>query len=412
MPMYSEVRRLTKGVSCHVVGGALRDLALGVTPRDLDIVVAHGGETIWNSLATSLPATAVRLGGDRFAAFRLVGADGTIDIWDREDVDLKRDLARRDFTLHSFAVDIDSGKLTDPFSGTVDLERRRLVATTETSFSEDPLRVLRLCRFLAQIARARADEATLSLARESVPNLDGVAAERVRTELEKLLTLPDAWPGVATMFSLGIYPRLFLSGQSRSSLGPAISADHLREGFHLAETVARGLSMPVELPLVRLGLLIVGLPHAATLSSRRLDSEWGDRAPIAKKSLRRLTRIFEWPRIPIAQNEQRWFLNRLGNLWPSAICLLAAQQEGLTPTGPSSSIQEISRLAAKLGQDIFSPRFLISGIDLQEILELEPGKILGDILKTVQRRQVEGEITTRTEAVELARRLAGKFNRG
>jgi hypothetical protein len=87
------------------------------------------------------------------------------------------------------------------------------------------------------------------------------------------------------------------------------------------------------------------------------------------------------------------------------------QQEGSTPTGPSSAIQEISRLAAELGEDIFSPRFLISGMDLQEILDLEPGRILGDILKAVQRRQVEGEITTRTEAVELARRLVDESNR-
>ena len=411
MSMWSEVQRTTKGISCQIVGGALRDLALGVRPDDLDIIVEHSGEAIWNRLAASLPAKAVRLGRDRFAAFRLVGAGGTIDIWDREGVDLIEDLARRDFTLHSFAIDIDSGKLTDPFNGTRDLGLRRLVATTENSFTGDPLRALRLCRFLAQIDRSETDQATLSLARESVPFLEGVATERVRCELEQLLALPDVWPGLAAMISLGIYPRLFLSGRVQNSVEPIVSTMNLDERLHLVETVAKNLSMPADMPLVRLGLLITSLPGGKALSNSQLDSSWGNRVPIAKSSLRRLARILVWTRIPTDHSEQRWFLNQLGNLWPSALCLLVAQDERSTPPGPvASSVQEISDLAAELGEGIFSPLFLISGIDLQEILGLQPGEELGEILKAVQRQQVEGEITTRPEAIELARRLADKSN--
>ncbi len=69
--------------ACHLVGGALRDTALGLGYRDLDLVVESDGLSIAQRLASSLPARLVELGGDRFAAYRLVAHDLTLDIWDR-----------------------------------------------------------------------------------------------------------------------------------------------------------------------------------------------------------------------------------------------------------------------------------------------------------------------------------------
>ncbi|MGH9362036.1 MAG: CCA tRNA nucleotidyltransferase, partial [Thermoanaerobaculia bacterium] len=136
---------------CHLVGGVLRDRLLGLPVKDLDAVVAGGGEQVAARLADELPARLVRLGGKEFAAFRLVARRWVLDLWDREGTSLERDLARRDFTVNSFAWAPASGELADPFGGLDDLARRLLRATTPESFAGDPLRVLRLPRLLVQL---------------------------------------------------------------------------------------------------------------------------------------------------------------------------------------------------------------------------------------------------------------------
>ena len=142
--------RVTGG-ECHLVGGVLRDRLLGLPVKDLDAVVAGGGEEVAVRLAAELPARLVRLGGKEFAAYRLVARRWVLDLWDRAEVSLEADLARRDFTVNSIAWAPAGGGLTDPFGGLDDLGRRLLRATTAASFIGDPLRVLRLPRFLVQL---------------------------------------------------------------------------------------------------------------------------------------------------------------------------------------------------------------------------------------------------------------------
>ena len=404
---WPQVQEACAGVSAQIVGGALRDLALGGAPTDLDLTVDRGGEVLSDRLARSLSARPIRIGGDRFAAFKLVSTQWTVDIWDREGALLEDDLARRDLTVHSFAIDVSNGHLTDPFEGLKDLADRRLVATTRTSFSEDPLRVVRLCRFLAQIDGSRANATTLSLAKHSVNKLDQVAIERVGAELERLVSLPKAHLGVESMTSLGIYPRIFLSDQGLARTDPFLT-DRLVTGFQIAETVGASLSMPVDISLVRMGILIGNLPDAGTNSSRlRSGSESSCPTLIASGRLRKIVQILETPDIPVHRAEQRWFVYQYGEAWPTAISLLAALRGKPALDSPViDTIREVSNLAAELGDEILSPQFLISGHDLQTILGLQPGEQLGEILRVVQRRQIEGEITGRSEAIDLARRLA------
>src|SRR6202158_2795770 len=153
-----------RATECHLVGGVLRDRMLGLATHDLDAVVAGRGGEIASELAARLPARLVKLGGKDFAAYRLVigavgasdpggASDGTddavlsgyriLDLWDRQSLPLHDDLARRDFTVNSFALAPRGGAVIDPFGGLSDLERRVLRATTAQSFAGDPLRVLR-----------------------------------------------------------------------------------------------------------------------------------------------------------------------------------------------------------------------------------------------------------------------------
>ena len=151
-------------IPCHLVGGVLRDFLLDTPSRDLDVIVERNGRGVAERIATELGARLVLLGGDRFAAFRIVAKDLVLDLWDREQKSLTADLARRDFTVNSFALDLQDPKVVDPYSGLDDLAARRLRATTELSFTGDPLRVLRLARFGGQLAGSTVVRQTLELA--------------------------------------------------------------------------------------------------------------------------------------------------------------------------------------------------------------------------------------------------------
>lgn len=221
---------------CHLVGGALRDRALGLATCDLDAVVAGRGREIADELAARLPARLVPLGGRDFAAYRLVLTAGTghgprgdstgegaaaeqarasvLDLWDRGSTPLHDDLARRDFTVNSFALEPRGGAVIDPFGGLADLERRNLRATTGASFEGDPLRVLRLARLLVRLPGFAVDPDTRELARRAAPRLPQMAAERIREELWLLFSHPDAARGLLELAALGVYPGLWLGAGS------------------------------------------------------------------------------------------------------------------------------------------------------------------------------------------------------
>jgi tRNA nucleotidyltransferase/poly(A) polymerase len=210
---------------CHLVGGALRDRALGLLTHDLDAIVAGRGRAIAEELAAALPARLVPLGGKEFAAFRLIVIDEperfVLDIWDRESASLHDDLERRDFTVNSFAVELRGGAVADPFGGLRDLEQGTLRATTRESFAGDPLRVLRLARLLLRLPGFSADPQTFDLARRAAPRLPDAAAERIRDELWLLLSHPEAERGLRTLADLGLYPGLWLGSLGQPSRGAA-----------------------------------------------------------------------------------------------------------------------------------------------------------------------------------------------
>ncbi|MGN0975854.1 MAG: CCA tRNA nucleotidyltransferase [Gemmiger sp.] len=192
------------GYSAYVVGGCVRDALLGRTPSDWDICTAarpdeikrvfagrnllltgekHGTVTV---LENGVPyeITAYRVDGAyadhrRPDSVRFVG-------------DVTRDLARRDFTVNAMAYSPQTG-LVDRFGGRQDLENRciRCVGDPDARFEEDALRILRAVRFAAQLDFTL-DPAAAAAALHRRDTVQDLAAERVYTELDKLLAGPAA----------------------------------------------------------------------------------------------------------------------------------------------------------------------------------------------------------------------------
>jgi poly(A) polymerase len=217
-------RRFTvAGHEVALVGGWVRDALLGR---------AHGGDL---DLATDARPEQVKalLAGwadsvwDVGQAFGTIGCrkDGwTIEIttyradsYDRASrkpevaygTSLTDDLLRRDFTVNALAVALPSHEFVDPYGGLRDLTNRvlRTPALPETSFSDDPLRMLRAARFAATLGFDVAPEVVAAMTAMS-DRLEIVSAERVRDELSRLVLSADPRRGLALVVDTGLADRV------------------------------------------------------------------------------------------------------------------------------------------------------------------------------------------------------------
>jgi tRNA nucleotidyltransferase/poly(A) polymerase len=389
---------------CHLVGGVLRDRALGLTSHDVDAVVAEGGRGIAERLAAALPARLVLLGGKEFAAYRLVGEEVTVDLWDREGTPLHQDLARRDFTVNAFALDVRSGELSDPFGGVADLERRLLRATTPESFTGDPLRVLRLPRLLLRLPGFAADPQTLTLARASTPGLDRVAAERVRDELAMLFAHPEAHRGLAILVALDVYPGLWLGrpGEPGRPGGAIAELEALPERVREMREIDTAAADAVDSPAARLAAAFAHLPAVGGRGLLRHLEPFRDAGYLTRQEAAKVALLLGWEELPASALGQRRFLHRAGPLWATAVAALGARSPGRAALERwRSLLPGLLDLVHREGEALFDPPRLLSGGEVQELLGVPPGPEVGKALAAVRQAQVDGRVRTREEAVEL-----------
>jgi tRNA nucleotidyltransferase/poly(A) polymerase len=388
-----------EGMEVHLVGGVLRDRALGLPVHDFDAVVSGRGREIAERLAETLPARLVLLGGKEFAAYRLVGEEVVVDIWDRAGTSLHQDLARRDFTINSFAFDLRTEEVCDPFNGLGDLGRRVLRATTGESFAGDPLRVLRLPRLLLRLPGFTAEPDTLLLAKRSAPGLSEVAAERVRDELNLLFGDADAARGLALLLELDLYPGLWLGRPGE----PGRPGHALAEVGALPEVIrelhdrAPHVAAQVDARTARLASLIANLP--APSLARFRDAGYLTRSMAAD-----VARLLELPGLPEDEIGRRRFLHRTGTLWATAAAWLATRAAAHGhPWRPA--LAPLVDLARREGAVLLDPPRLLGGAEVQQILGIPPGPGVGRALDAVLAAQVDGKVRTKEEAVALVRNL-------
>lgn len=182
-----------------LVGGSVRDLILGVEPKDFDIeVYGIPAEKLISILEKNFPLDLV---GKSFGIIKLKGLPVDISLPRRENknglghkgfeilsdpfMSLKEASARRDFTINSMAMDIISREIIDPFDGLKDL-KNKVLHPTSTHFLEDPLRVLRGMQFCARF-NLRPSFLLMYYAREMKPEFANLPKERVFEEFKKLI---------------------------------------------------------------------------------------------------------------------------------------------------------------------------------------------------------------------------------
>lgn len=191
-----------------LVGGAVRDLLMGLSPLDYDIVVRQDPEIIAGDISRDTGASFFKMGKNRQVVFRGRLKGHTIDIVPMAGDSIESDLRLRDFTINAMAVHLDSRAFLDPAGGRHDLASRTLRMVSDKAFSNDPLRMLRAYRFAAALNLGIENE-TESAIKAHSRLIHRPAGERIREELIRLLAAPCATGHLWKMKDSGLLFALF-----------------------------------------------------------------------------------------------------------------------------------------------------------------------------------------------------------
>lgn len=222
------------GREAYVVGGYVRDLLLGLPSKDVDFVTVGSGIELAERVAASygkgarvatfatygtaqvtLPRGLTDADGSALPELEFVGARR--ESYRREsrnpvveDGTLEDDLSRRDFTVNAMAISVNSvnyGEIIDLFDGRGDLERKviRTPLDPDTTFSDDPLRMLRAVRFATRLGFTIHPDTFKSI-RRNASRLEIITRERINDEMMKIMLTPRPSVGIKTLEMAGLLP--------------------------------------------------------------------------------------------------------------------------------------------------------------------------------------------------------------
>jgi tRNA nucleotidyltransferase (CCA-adding enzyme) len=386
-----------------LTGGGLRDHLLGLSTRDLDLVVERDARATAESVAGKLGGGFFRLGRPPLATWRVVARRVTLDFWELAG-NIETDILRRDFTVNALFWRLPRGPLIDLVGGLEDLAFGRIRTVRVANLHDDPLRVLRAVRLLAthpQLAlTARCGEEIAAVA----PDLPSVARERIVAELRTLLSALLPGRALATAGRLRL-----LEGFSPAWADPERTSVAAR----LADELA-GLSRQGRGWLAR-GARVMAPAVLAFPASTRPEG-WDRQAATAvlhsfgfpAREVSILTDAagagFEVLELLTADTgEARVFAVRLGErlaeclAWACAV----ARERGQDVSAPAGRL-------VRWWRDFRRKPPLLDGDEVAHVLSLPPDRQRGVVIRELQCARARGRVRTRSDAV---RWLRDRFSR-
>ena len=411
-----------RGFKALFAGGAVRDLLLGKTVRDIDIATSATPEEIEGifprtvAVGKAYGVIRVMYGSIEYevATFRadLGYEDGRRPTAVRY-VEDREDALRRDFTVNALFLDPSDNRVIDYIEGKKDLEARiiKAVGDPEVRFKEDKLRMLRAVRFAVELD-FRIDGPTADAIKKQAGEILCVSWERIRDELLKILTSPAPDRGLDLLDEFGLLDRILpeVSAMKGVEQPPQFHPEgdvfvHTR----LMLTLSKGSISPV----LAMGILLhdVGKPPVFKIRERiRFDGHAEVGADMTLKICERLRMSSHETRcivslvkdhlrfIPVHQMKEST-LKRFLRMEDFDLHMALHRLDCLASHGDLSNYLFCEKKLEHYSREEVKPEALIKGQDLID-LGLKPGPLFSEILEKVEDLQLEGKLGTREAALE------------
>jgi tRNA nucleotidyltransferase (CCA-adding enzyme) len=396
---------------CAVTGGWVRDRLLGRDSGDLDLTIRGNADKVGRTVRRLSKALGVRahlLGAAPHRIWRIDTQRLKIEIWPLGGLSPEEDILRRDFACNALSWELPDGPLVDLAGGLDDIDHRRFRAISRTNLEDDPVRLLRGPRFLAQLPNFDLDDQTRSWIRQLAPTLADAPRERVGQELLNILRACAAGRGLRECLGLGLFgpaapdadsvDRVWIEKNldavgalsQRFQAGPTPSPHqaehHADEDVPLTANPKRAANRTALLAWL---FRAWGLPTDNRLASYAWQQDDRDNALRAAQLLDEALSTVDAPAAD--RRELAW---RAGAASPALIALGSA----LSPAKPGW--RRWWRQWQRNAGALTDPRPLLTGIEIAEITGTEPGPELGSIAKDLLRAQVRGKLRTRGGAVQ------------
>lgn len=411
------------GHAAYWAGGCVRDMLLGIKPKDFDIATSARPEEIKKLLKKTIHigekygVIIAEKNGHHFevATFR---SDSGYSDGRRPDAvffaDAEKDALRRDFTVNALFYNPLEDKIYDYVGGQDDLKNKlvRFIGDSHKRIKEDHLRIIRAVRFKNTFEFQYHPDTYKALKKHA--KLAGrVSGERLRDELNKMC-LHESFPkALEDMEDTGILAEILPEAQELKGVAQPVEFHQEGDVWDHTLKAVRAIKPQASL-LVRWAVFLhdIGKPETFKISERiRFDQHCEKSAEIAEKILRRLRfplkdlKIITWLiahhmmvynvlNLPVGRR-RHWFLK------PYFLDLLEINRCDVMGTVPSD-LTTHDRVLALYRKDMEElsgePERLLTGAEIMKILGLEPGEKVGKILEELRMLQLEKKLTSKEQA--------------
>lgn len=400
----------TNGHEAYVVGGCIRDILIGLQPKDYDITTSADPDEVIRIFKKTIPT------GIKHGTVGVVTTDGIYDVTTYRSEgeyinsrypanvifidDLVEDLRRRDITINAIAYNTEKG-IIDPFDGTADIRGKiiRAVGNPILRFKEDALRILRAIR-LATTLNFNIEEKTLFGIVETMDGLQFISVERIREELNTILLSEKPSRGISMLFQLGVMkyvmPEImtmavfsqFNKHHDKDVLGHTLDVlDHVPAKLHLRlAALLHDCGKPGTFTVDRNG---IGHFYGHEVRSTEIAETILDRLKYDKKTMKKvLTLISNHMVSTDMKNELKLkkLIQKLGKENINDLFELKTADFISKPESGNTKLFEISALRDRMiaiidRKDPLSIRDLsVNGQDIMN-LGIKEGRVVGNILK-------------------------------
>ena len=438
-----------------IVGGFVRDVLMGKKSLDRDIIVCEEEvELFAKNLAENINGYFIELDSEN-KIYRVVLEDKVnyIDITCPIENNLAMDLKRRDLTINAIAYDINTKRFVDMSNGIQDIKDKRIRGISNKNFEDDPLRLLRIFRFYSKTG-FEIDSELIKLTKKMFKRINEPAKERITVELLKLFEGKYAAQALMKMDECGLLDEIFPIMAEVKSIPPN-THHHLDLFHHSIETVKyiheiyeqsqdevkKHLELEKfggvkELAFLKLAGFLhdIGKPQTWTIDEETgrhrfiKHDEVGSNivVPIlkslkfSKKQIEYVKTLIKYHIYPsglvtaqdVTDKAYIKFYRKMEDYVISVILLamadrLSARGEAVTEKMVTDNINALTDLLEgylKKRDEIKPLEKILDGIDIMEILNIEPSPRLGEIINELKEAQMSGLVNTKEEAVEFIKK--------